>query len=475
MEIKIKELAESGESQNLEFKSKLGQSLGKSICSFANTNDGIILIGVSDTGEIIGTKEKDEQKIANIAHTCKPSVYPKIEKVKINGKIVLPVEIRKSDQIHSFKNVAYKRVGTYDKPLSPEEVIEFAKSTGEIRWDEQICKGATIEDIDTERVKWFLQTAKAKRNYTLDEDTPLSDALTHLDLSCDGKLTNAAILLFGKNPQKFFIQSELKCLHFHGTEVEKPFETYHVYRDSAFQQVDNALDFVLTKLKRPVIPEEGKPTTKRPYEIPEFVVREALVNATAHRDYYSTASVQVMVFADRIEIWNPGELPSQLTLDELKKPHPSIPLNPSIAEALYLARYIEKAGSGTIEMVKQCRENNLPEPEFEQKMGSFVVTIWRDIYTDTYLNRFELNERQREAVKYVKENGSISNSEYCNLSGVSRKTATTDLTDLVSKNIFSTVGTGKRVLRYELRLRKNYAKITQKKKGKVPIKAPKEE
>ncbi len=292
-------------------------------------------------------------------------------------------------------------------------------------------------------MRWFLQTAKAKRNYPLDEDTPLADALIHLDLSCDGKLTNAAILLFGKNPQKFFLQAEVKCLHFHGTEVEKPFETYHIYKDSIFQQVDNTLDFVLTRLKRPVIAEPGKLTTKRPYELPEFVVREALVNATAHRDYCSTASVQVMVFADRVEIWNPGHLPPQLALDDLKKPHPSIPLNPLIAESLYLTRYIEKAGSGTIEMIKQCRENSLPEPEFEQKMGSFVTTLWRDVYTDKYLERFELNERQRRTIKYMKQHVRITSGEYQKMFNVSRQTVNRDTSKLINYGLIERKGRGK--------------------------------
>lgn len=210
------------------------------------------------------------------------------------------------------------------------------------------------------------------------------------------------------------------------------------------------------------MPEYGKPTTKRPYEIPEFVIREAIVNAVAHRDYLSTAGVHVMVFTDRIEVWNPGELPPQLTLESLRKVHPSIPHNPLIAESFYLAKYIEKVGSGTNEMIKQCRKEWLPEPEFQQKMGSFVTIIWRNIYTDEYLDMLDLNDRQKRAVKYVKEQGSISNSEYCNLFSVSRKTATNDLVNLLNKNILDIVGTGRRNLRYVLKLRKNYVKITQK-------------
>lgn len=113
------------------------------------------------------------------------------------------------------------------------------------------------------------------------------DIFTHLNLLNSGKLTNAAVLLFGENPHKYFLQSEIKCLHLHGTEIEKPFDSYHIYKGTIFDQIDNALGFVLDRLKRPVIPEPGKAATLRPFEIPEFVIREAIVNAVAHRDYNS--------------------------------------------------------------------------------------------------------------------------------------------------------------------------------------------
>ena len=258
-----------------------------------------------------------------------------------------------------------------------------------------------------------------------------------------GKPTNAAILLFGKDPHKFFLQAEVKCLHLHGVEIEKPFETYHIYKGTIFEQVDNALGFVLDRLKRPVIPEPGKAATMRPFEIPEFVIREAIVNAVAHRDYNSSASVQVNVFIDRIEIWNPGKLPSQLTIELLKKPHPSFPHNPLICESFYLAGYIERAGSGTIEMIKQCRKNNLPEPEFIQKMGHFIIVIWKDIFTDRYLSKLGLNEQQIQAVRYLKVNQQMTNVDYQRINGCPPRTASRDLNLLVGKGIIELRGKGR--------------------------------
>ena len=142
-EKELKILIKKGESQELEFKQKPSEDIGNSICSFANTNNGIVLVGVSDKGEITGCSEKHEQQIANIAHTCKPSIYPKIEEAEIGNKLVFAVRVKKSGALHSCKNIAYERVGTHDKPLSPEEVIQHAKDTGKIRFDSQVCEGAS--------------------------------------------------------------------------------------------------------------------------------------------------------------------------------------------------------------------------------------------------------------------------------------------------------------------------------------------
>lgn len=329
-----------------------------------------------------------------------------------------------------------------------ESLIVFLEGRGVISklyFDASICANGTSKDIDEDKLSWLLQVAKLRRNYAIDPKASSKEVLTHLNLLADGKLTNAAILLFGKDPQKFHIQAEVKCLHVHGTEIEKPFETYHIYKGNVFEQVDKALDFVFDRLKRPVIAEQGKAATKRPFEIPEFVIREAIVNAIAHRDYNSSAAIQVTVYADRVEVWNPGKLPPQLTIDALKKPYPSFPNNPLICESLYLAQYIEKAGSGTLEMLKQCRENGLPEPEFAQKMGHFVATIWRERFTEEYLVELGLNERQLQAVKYVKEKGKITNREYRQLTELSDEGARRDLSGIVKKKVFKVKGKGRSI------------------------------
>ena len=326
-------------------------------------------------------------------------------------------------------------------------LVEHLERSGELRtlpFDASACPRATMIDISTDRLIWFLAAAHRERNYALSERTPSEKALAHLNL-LDGKIPSyAAVLLFCDDPQRFLPTAEVKCLHFHGTEIRKPIPSYQIYKGPIFHQVDEAVDFVMSKLARTVGTRAQGPEAPVEYELPKGAVSEAIVNAVAHRDYSSNAGVQVMLFADRLEVWNPGELPPPLTPKNLRKPHASIPRNPLIAEPLYLAHYIEKAGTGTLDMIALCREVGLPEPDFEQRAGQFVVTLWRDWLTGKVVTTLGLNERQKKSVSYVRQEGRISNTIYQTLTGVAKRTAHRDLTELVEKGVFRRVGkTGK--------------------------------
>jgi predicted HTH transcriptional regulator len=162
-----------------------------------------------------------------------------------------------------------------------------------------------------------------------------------------------------------------------GNEVSKPIPSYQIFKGTVFDLVNQSVDFVMSKLNRSVGTREHGPQAPVEYDIPQPVVSEAIVNAVAHRDYASSASVQVMLFSDRLEIWNPGNLPPSLTLASLRKPHASQPFNPLIAEPLFLTKYIEKAGTGTLDVIRLCRKHGLEEPKFSLENGCFVLTIFR--------------------------------------------------------------------------------------------------
>ena len=258
-------------------------------------------------------------------------------------------------------------------------LVQYLESKQLIRsgpFDTAACADATLADLSTERITRFVSIARRARGFPLAEDTAPQDVLEHLHLLRKGLPTNAAVLLFGTAPQRFLISSEIKCAHFHGTEVQKPIPSHQEYKGTVFALVDQAVDFVLSKINLAVGTRAESAQAPVAYELPPEVVREAIVNAVAHRDYTSNGSVQVMLFADRLEVWNPGTLPPSLTLAQLRQPHGSVPGNPLLAEPLYLTQYIERMGTGTGDMIERCRKAGLPEPEFELTDG-FLIRLRR--------------------------------------------------------------------------------------------------
>jgi ATP-dependent DNA helicase RecG len=152
------------------------------------------------------------------------------------------------------------------------------------------------------------------------------------------------------------------------------------------------------------------------------------------------SNVQVRIFDDRIEVWGCGLLPEPLTIGDLKRKHESILRNPLIGKCFFLIKFIEQWGTGTNRMIEACLKHGLPEPEFELVAGSLVVIFWKDIYTEDYLRKMGLNEREIKAVMFVKKEEKITNKNYQELFGVSRQTATRELSNITQRGIFRQVG-----------------------------------
>jgi hypothetical protein len=130
-------------------------------------------------------------------------------------------------------------------------LVNYLEESGNIHsgpFDTSLCKEASISDINQERLKWFVRTAQSKRNFPLSEDDDSNSILSHLHLTKQTGLTNAALLLFGKDTQQFFITAEIRCAMFYGNEVTKPIPAYQVYKGDIFQQVNLAVDFVMSRI-----------------------------------------------------------------------------------------------------------------------------------------------------------------------------------------------------------------------------------
>ena len=249
--LKINDLLKKGESEKVEFKPSLSQTdkIMESISAFSNTKGGIVIIGVSEKSEVLGVDigKKTIESLANkIKQSTDPKVYPSIHVEEIDDKdkqvVVIEVEEGKQKPVLAFGR-AYKRVGKTNQKLGYEEIRNIALETSKVYWNERICERADLEDIDEEKVRWFLRRAKYERRLELDLETPVRETLEKIELLREGKLTNAAILLFGKNPQMFFIQSETRCARFKGA---KPLEfiDMKVFGGNIIDQREDAVEFV---------------------------------------------------------------------------------------------------------------------------------------------------------------------------------------------------------------------------------------
>ena len=450
----IQKLLKERETVELKASLSLTKEILQSISAFANTKGGKILIGVDDSGKVLGVqigKDTLENFANRISQETEPKVHPKISVEEIDGKKIIIVEVKESlDKLVLASGRPYKRVGKSSPRMSKDEYerLIFEKHKDKLQFDAQICEGATLKDINKEKIKFFLKKAKAERRLDLDENLPLEEILMRLKLTRNGKPTNTAILLFGK-PQDFFLQCEVKCIRFKGTDVSDKMLDLKSLNGNIIDQVMEAEKFIFDHIAMSAWIESGKIERQEKWEYPPKAIREAIANAIAHRDYWSPSKSQVRIFDNRIEFWNPGKLPEGWTVETLKQKHDSIPPNPLIARQFFWLRYIEEVGTGTNKIIQWCQEWGLPEPDFEYTGTSLVVTLRKSKLTKEHLKTLNLNERQNKAIEHLREHKAITNREYRMINNIGKVIAVKELNQMVGKNILKIIGKG-RASRYEL-------------------------
>jgi len=432
----LEKLLVSGETETLEFKESPSEAFYKTISAFANTKGGTILLGVNNRGGIVGV-ESSTKFLEDLTNRIvnKLSLYPEIVTRDIEDKRVIAVRVARSGYPVSYEARYYERVGNTTREISREKLRSLL-SRGKT-WD-SLTDGFSLEEMDPEAIRRFVRLAVEKNRLTdvsLDELPEL--VLEKLELMTDGKLTNGAILLFGKNPQKHFINL---CVRIGRFKTETTIIDDKWVRGNLFHQFDETLNVLKQHIG---VRYEIKGIEREDiWDYPLPALREAVLNALIHRDYFNIANfTTIKVYDDHIWFSNPGGLPEGITVEQLKRPHQSYLRNPLIAKVFYLAGYIEQYGSGTVRMVEWMKEAGLPEPEYKEEMGGFSVYFYKDIYTEENLRKMGLNERQIKAVMYVKEKGKITNKEYQEICGVRKRQSTDDLKELEDKEILERVGT----------------------------------
>lgn len=416
------------ENQNIEFKSSWRDEWLQWICGFANANGGKLYIGKENSGNVIGI-ENHERLMEELPNKIRDllGISAEMNLLEDSGLKYIEIITQPQSVAISYRGKYYQRVGSTNLELTGNRLNEFLLKKSGRTWDDVIEERAIEKDIDEESIKKFITVAE--KTNRLPEVTGLSnfEILEKLRLTEGEKYKRAAIILFGKDPGKFYPNITVKIGKFGKTDDELLYE--EVEEGNLFKILQNVLQQLNRKFFKNPIDFEGMQRVEKG-EYPVAAIREMLLNALVHKSY-SGASIQIRIYDDKISIWNEGTLPPELTIDSLRKQHPSIPRNPIIADVCYKGGFIDTWGRGTLKIINACKEAELPTPEIKEEFGGFSVTIFKDVLTEEQLKKLGLNERQIKAVLYVKQHKNISNQKYQQLFEVSKATATRDLTELV--------------------------------------------
>ncbi|MCF8299153.1 MAG: putative DNA binding domain-containing protein [Saprospiraceae bacterium] len=419
------------ENQNIEWKESWRDEYLKWICGFANAKGGKIFVGMNDKGEVVGVNNSKRlmddipNKIQNLLGIiCDVNLYQQ------ESKSYIEIDVKPYDVPISYQGKYHYRSGSTKQELKGNALNEFLLKKAGKTWDNVVEPRASIQDIDNAAIDAFKKgSTSSKRLPFIADENNVEQILDNLLLLEGGKLKRSAILLFGKNPCRFFINAFVKIGRFGKTDDDLKFQ--EVVESNAYQLADKTLEILDRKFFISPITYEGLRRVEG-WEYPYEAIREVILNAVVHRDYMG-APIQISVYDDKLIVWNEGSLPEDLTIEDLKKKHSSRPHNPILASAFFKGGLIEAWGRGTIKIINECKKAGLPEPLIENVSGGISITIFKNSLDNKTLIDKGLSNRQIKAIEYVKQYKQITNKIYQELCDVSKATATRDLTELIKK------------------------------------------
>ena len=362
------------EQQNIEYKTSWHDDYLKWICGFANAAGGILYIGKDDNGNAVGVTDHKKlmEDLPNKIHDLL-GVMAEVRLKKKQGLCFIEIAVPPYSVPISFRGRYYYRSGSVKKELVGNSLNEFLLKKSGKTWDDVLEPGAQLADIDKKSVDQFLRSAKKAGRFPGNEKLSLKELLDKLRLLDKGKLRRAAVILFGKDPGKFYPGLTVRMGRFGESETDLKFEeSVEGNLIYCLQEVQDQLNRKF--LIRPISFEGVHRVEKGEYPI--AALREVLLNAMVHRNY-TGAHIQIKIFDDKICFWNDGALPEDLTIELLKQKHSSKPRNPVIADVCFKGGYIDAWGRGIEKIIDACREAELPEPEFEENSGGVSVTLFK--------------------------------------------------------------------------------------------------
>lgn len=373
------------ESQNIEYKENWRDEYLKWVCGFANAQGGNIYIGINDDRQIVGLTnierlmEDIPNKVVNFL-----GIIVDVNLLSVNDKEYIEIVVPPSNIPIALKGIYHYRSGATKQELKGAALQQFILKKMGSSWDDVENERATINDIDRSAIDYFLKKAIASNRMPSDSiNDNIENILYNLNLITDnGKIKNAALLLFAKRTSKFFTSSDFRIGRFVKDESDLVFQD--IVEGNIIQMADKVMELLKSKYLTAPITYKGLDRIEN-LEIPEDALRELIFNSIIHKDYMGV-HIQLKVFNDYLWLWNQGELPESLAIEDLMLSHTSHPRNRNIANVFYKAGFIESWGRGIGKVTRSFKDVGLSIPKFECAFAGVLVTIPRPNKVSETLN-----------------------------------------------------------------------------------------
>ena len=420
------------ENERLEFKQSFSdwKAIVETVAAFASSEGGTILIGASDSGirtGIAAGKGTLEDLSNKIKLNTEPGQFPSIRLIEDDGVTVAKITVAECPikPVFAFGR-PLKRVGKTNQRLSRGELARLLIESDNATWDVMPCKDFPAKELDEKAIRSYLKLSGLTGD-------PLT-VLKNLKLvSARNMPLNGAVALFASRPAYFLPQVRAKCGRFAGVTALEFIDEKEI-EGNIFDQLERCMSFV-KEHTRLSLSFTGKLSHERTPQYPDTAVREAIVNALCHRDYSLSAHVQVRIFDDRLEVWSPGLLPAELSIEQLREMHESVPRNPRIAYALHRAGLAEQWGTGTTRMIAECGARGI-DVDFYTTGMSFIVRF-REKRSSPLPTR---PAPRSEILDTLMQRNSFTRKEFEQALGLSKRQSLRELEKLIRKRIIRKIG-----------------------------------
>jgi ATP-dependent DNA helicase RecG len=423
------------------------KKLAEHLAAFANAKGGTVALRPAPGASAADAKKQlaeAREHVLDASFLCDPPlILPLPQAAAVSDGRVLLVSIPAGlSRVYAVRGKFYARSGGKNAVLSARQVRQLLLERGDAGFESQIPPNARLSDLDETKVSRYVATLQGLAVESSEEALLLRGCLAETE---GGPVpTYAGILLFGRSPERFCRHSEIVAVRYLGQDMSDEFVREDI-RDTLPEQIRLAEAFLVSHMRRGI--RINNLARDEETEYPPKAVREAIVNAVAHRDYSVRGdSIRVSMFADRIEFYSPGRLPGHVTLQNIVDERFS--RNEIIVQALSDLGFIERLGYGIDRMIRLMRGRGLPAPEFQETANGFKVILYspagRFVATQPDAKKWRLmnlNPRQESALAFIAETGRITNRDFQELApDISPETVRRDLADLVDKGLLLKIG-----------------------------------